>query len=218
MKLITEVVEDLELFTEDDGDGKKNLYLEGIFLQSETKNRNNRIYPREILEREVGRYKKSYIKENRAFGELGHPEGPTINLERVSHMITQLRRSGDHWVGRAKIMRDTPSGKIVEGLLSEGAQLGVSSRGMGSLDERPDGTKLVKDDYYLATAADIVADPSAPNAFVQGIMEGREWIWNNVGLKESDVSNAKYKIDKYYNSKDKEEKLLSALNELFSKI
>ena len=215
MKLITEMVEDLELFSEEDGDGKKSLYLEGIFLQSETKNRNNRIYPREILEREVSRYKKSYIKENRAFGELGHPEGPTINLERVSHMVTQLRRSGDSWVGRAKIMRDTPSGKIVEGLLSEGARLGVSSRGMGSLDERPDGTKLVKDDYYLATAADIVADPSAPNAFVQGIMEGREWIWNNGGLQESDVSNAKYKIDKYYNSKDKEEQILSALNELF---
>lgn len=218
MKLITEIVEDLDVISEEDGDGKKSLFLEGIFLQSETKNRNNRIYPREVLEREVGRYKKKYIKENRAFGELGHPEGPTINLERVSHMVTQLRRSGDHWVGRAKVMRETPSGKIVEGLLNEGAQLGVSSRGMGSLDERPDGTKLVKDDYYLATAADIVADPSAPNAFVQGIMEGREWIWNNGGLKESDVANAKSKIDKYYNSKDSEERILSALNELFSKI
>ena len=217
MKLITEIVEDLEVFEEEDG-GKKSLYLEGIFLQSETKNRNNRIYPREILEREVGRYKKSYIKENRAFGELGHPEGPTINLERVSHMITQLRRSGDSWTGRAKIMRETPSGKIVEGLLNEGAQLGVSSRGMGSLQDQQDGTKVVADDFYLATAADIVADPSAPNAFVKGIMEGREWMWDNGLLRESDVDRARKTIDKHYNSKDKEEQILKALDTLLSKI
>jgi hypothetical protein len=217
MKLITEICEDLEVFEEED-DGKKSLYLEGIFLQSETKNRNNRIYPRSILEREVGRYKKSYIKENRAFGELGHPEGPTINLERVSHMITQLRRSGDSWTGRAKIMRETPSGKIVEGLLNEGAQLGVSSRGMGSLQDQQDGTKLVADDFYLATAADIVADPSAPNAFVKGIMEGREWMWDNGLLRESDVDRARKTIDKHYNSKDKEEQILKALDTLLSKI
>ena len=217
MKLITEICEDLEVFEEEDGD-KKSLYLEGIFLQSETKNRNNRIYPRDLLEREVGRYRKNYIKENRAFGELGHPEGPTINLDRVSHMITQLRRSGDSWTGRAKIMRETPSGKIVEGLLNEGAQLGVSSRGMGSLQDQQDGTKLVADDFYLATAADIVADPSAPNAFVKGIMEGREWMWDNGLLRESDVDRARKTIDKHYNSKDKEEQILKALDTLLSKI
>ena len=186
MKLITEINEDLEVFEiEEDSSGKKSLFLEGVFLQSETLNRNKRLYPRPILEREVKRYKKDYIKENRAFGELGHPEGPTINLERVSHMITDLRRSGNDWVGRAKVLRETPYGKIVEGILKEGAKLGVSSRGMGSLDEQSNGTKIVKDDYYLATAADIVADPSAPNAFVNGIMEGREWVWNNGTIKRT---------------------------------
>ena len=196
MKLITEVNEELEVVEIEEGtDGKKGLYLEGVFLQSETVNRNKRSYPRSILEREVKRYKKDYIKENRAFGELGHPEGPTINLERVSHMITELRRSGDDWIGKAKVMRDTPYGKIVESLLKEGAKLGVSSRGMGSLDEQSTGTKIVKDDFHLATAADIVADPSAPNAFVNGIMEGKEWVWNNGIIQESDVAEMKQKVD-----------------------
>ena len=196
MKLITEVNEELEVVEIEEGtDGKKGLYLEGVFLQSETVNRNKRSYPRSILEREVKRYKKDYIKENRAFGELGHPEGPTINLERVSHMITELRRSGNDWVGKAKVMRDTPYGKIVESLLKEGARLGVSSRGMGSLDEQSNGTKIVKDDFHPATAADIVADPSAPNAFVNGIMEGKEWVWNNGIIQESDVAEMKQKVD-----------------------
>lgn len=196
MKLITEVNEELEVVEIEEGtDGKKGLYLEGVFLQSETVNRNKRSYPRSILEREVKRYKKDYIKENRAFGELGHPEGPTINLERVSHMITELRRSGDDWIGKAKVMRDTPYGKIVESLLKEGAKLGVSSRGMGSLDEQSNGTKIVKDDFHLATAADIVADPSAPNAFVNGIMEGKEWVWNNGIIQESDVAEMKQRVD-----------------------
>ena len=217
MKLITEINEDLEVFEiEEDSSGKKSLFLEGVFLQSETLNRNKRLYPRPILEREVKRYKKDYIKENRAFGELGHPEGPTINLERVSHMITDLRRSGNDWVGRAKVLRETPYGKIVEGILKEGAKLGVSSRGMGSLDEQPNGTKIVKDDYYLATAADIVADPSAPNAFVNGIMEGREWVWNNGTIQENEVAAMKRNLDVPKNKR--EELALQAFEQFLSKL
>ena len=217
MKLITEVNEDLEVFEIEEGaDGKKALYLEGVFLQSETVNRNKRSYPREILEREVKRYKKDYIKESRAFGELGHPEGPTINLERVSHMITDLRRSGNDWTGKAKVMRETPYGKIVESLLKEGAKLGVSSRGMGSLDEQPNGVKLVKDDFHLATAADIVADPSAPNAFVNGIMEGKEWVWNNGAILESDIVRMKQHID--VPKRDREENALKQFELFLSKL
>ena len=217
MKLITEINEDLEVFEiEEDSSGKKSLFLEGVFLQSEMLNRNKRMYPRPILEREVKRYKKDYIKENRAFGELGHPEGPTINLERVSHMITDLRRSGNDWVGRAKVLRETPYGKIVEGILKEGAKLGVSSRGMGSLDEQPNGTKIVKDDYYLATAADIVADPSAPNAFVNGIMEGREWVWNNGNIQENEVATMKRNLD--VPKKKREELALQAFEQFLSKL
>ena len=217
MKLITEINEDLEVFEiEEDSTGKKSLFLEGIFLQSETLNRNKRLYPRPILEREVKRYKKDYIKENRAFGELGHPEGPTINLERVSHMVTDLRRSGNDWIGRAKVLRETPYGKIVEGILKEGAKLGVSSRGMGSLDEQPNGTKIVKDDYYLATAADIVADPSAPNAFVNGIMEGREWVWNNGNIQENEVAAMKRNLD--VPKKKREELALQAFEQFLSKL
>ena len=215
MKLITEICEDLEVFEEEDETGK-NLFLEGIFLQSETKNRNNRIYPQEILEREVKRYKKDYINEDRAFGELGHPDGPTINLERVSHMITSLRKSGTDWIGKAKVLRETPYGKIVEGILKEGAKLGVSSRGMGSLDEQPNGTKVVKDDYYLATAADIVADPSAPNAFVNGIMEGREWVWNNGTIQENEVAAMKRNLDVPKNKR--EELALQAFEQFLSKL
>ena len=217
MKLITEINEDLEVFElEEDSTGKKSLFLEGVFLQSETLNRNQRMYPRPILEREVKRYKKDYIKENRAFGELGHPEGPTINLERVSHMITDLRRSGNDWIGKAKVLRETPYGKIVEGILKEGAKLGVSSRGMGSLDEQSNGTKIVKDDYYLATAADIVADPSAPNAFVNGIMEGREWVWNNGTIQENEVVAMKRNLDVPKNKR--EELALQAFEQFLSKL
>jgi len=217
MKLITEINEDLEVFEiEEDSSGKKSLFLEGVFLQSETLNRNKRMYPRPILEREVKRYKKDYIKENRAFGELGHPDGPTINLERVSHMITDLRRSGNDWVGRAKVLRETPYGKIVEGILKEGAKLGVSSRGMGSLEEQSNGTKIVKDDYFLATAADIVADPSAPNAFVNGIMEGKEWVWNNGIIQENEVSTIKRNLD--VPTKKREELALQAFEQFLSKL
>ena len=217
MKLITEINEDLEVFElEEDSSGKKSLFLEGVFLQSEMLNRNKRMYPRPILEREVKRYKKDYIKENRAFGELGHPEGPTINLERVSHMVTDLRRSGNDWIGRAKVLRETPYGKIVEGILKEGAKLGVSSRGMGSLDEQSNGTKIVKDDYYLATAADIVADPSAPNAFVNGIMEGREWVWNNGNIQDNEVPAMKRNLD--VPTKKREELALQAFEQFLSKL
>ena len=195
MKLITEINEDLEVFELEEEGGKKSLFIEGIFLQSEIKNRNGRVYPKELLEREVERYTGKYIKEKRAFGELGHPEGPTINLDRVSHMVTELSSDGNDWKGKAKVLKETPYGKIVQGILGEGARLGVSSRGMGSIEELQDGTKLVKDDFYLATAADIVADPSAPGAFVQGIMEGKEWVWDNGLLQEQQIEEMQSKIE-----------------------
>ena len=216
MKLITELNEDLEIIELEEAEGKKSLYIEGVFLQSETVNRNKRQYPREILEREVRRYRKDYVKENRAFGELGHPDGPTINLDRVSHMITEIRRSGDDFIGKAKILKSTPNGVIVEGLLKEGAKLGVSSRGMGSLEEQADGTKLVKDDFHLATAADIVADPSAPNAFVQGIMEGREWVWDNGSLHENDLEELKAEVD--VSKKLREERALIAFEKFLAAV
>ena len=187
MKLITEQIEDVHVITEGTGDDKK-LYIEGVFLQSELKNRNGRVYPFKVLEREVGRYNEEYVKTKRALGELGHPDGPTVNLDRVSHRITELRAEGNNFMGKAQIL-DTPMGKIAKSLLGEGVQLGVSSRGMGSIDKRED-TAYVMDDFMLATAADIVADPSAPDAFVNGIMEGKEWVWDNGILKESEV--AKY--------------------------
>jgi len=178
MKLITEINEDLNYLTEAKEDGKKNYFIEGIFMQGNIKNRNGRVYPVEVLDKEVKRYNEQYVSKGRAFGELGHPQGPTINLERVSHMITKLERDGDNYVGRAKIMTETPYGAIVKSLMDEGATLGVSSRGMGSLKQNAKGIAEVQDDFYLATAGDIVADPSAPNAFVEGIMEGAEWIFN----------------------------------------
>tara|TARA_B100000902_G_scaffold394443_1_gene450801 strand:- start:737 stop:1381 length:645 start_codon:yes stop_codon:yes gene_type:complete len=187
MKLITEQIEDVQVITEGTGDNKR-LYIEGVFLQSELKNRNGRVYPFQVLEREVNRYNEEYVKTKRALGELGHPDGPTVNLDRVSHRITELRSEGNNFMGKAQIL-DTPMGKIAKSLLGEGVQLGVSSRGMGSIDRRED-TAYVMDDFMLATAADIVADPSAPDAFVNGIMEGKEWVWDNGILKESEV--AKY--------------------------
>ena len=193
VKLFSEAVEDVEFITEAKENGGKNYKIRGIFMQADVKNRNGRVYPMEILEKEVIKYNKNFIRENRAFGELGHPEGPTVNLERVSHMITELHPDGKNFIGEAKIM-DTPMGKIVKNLMDEGAKLGVSSRGMGSLDSK-NGANYVRDDFYLATAADIVADPSAPNAFVEGIMEGKEWIWNNGALVEAHVANLKKKFD-----------------------
>jgi hypothetical protein len=187
MKLITEQIEDVKILTEEK-DGKKLLYIEGVFLQSELKNRNGRMYPFEVLSREVERYTEEYVKPKRALGELGHPDGPTINLDRVSHRIVDLHAEGHNFIGKAQIL-DTPMGNIAKSLLGEGVQLGVSSRGMGSIDKRED-ISIVRDDFFLTTAADIVADPSAPDAFVNGIMEGKEWIWDNGILKEA-------KVDKY---------------------
>jgi hypothetical protein len=177
MKLIKEHTEEVKLIVEAaKGTGNKEYFIEGVFLQADLKNRNGRVYQKPILEKEVARYTKEYIDKNRAFGELGHPDSPSINLDRVSHMIKSLKLEGNNFIGRAKIM-DTPYGKIVKSLIDEGAQLGVSSRGLGSLVEKG-GVNLVQDDFMLATAADIVADPSAPDAFVEGIMEGKEWIYN----------------------------------------
>ena len=193
VKLFLEAVEDVEYITEVKKDGDKSYKIKGIFLQADIKNRNGRIYPMEILAKEVNKYNRNFIRENRAYGELGHPDGPTVNLERVSHITTSLVPDGKNFIGEAKIM-DTPMGKIVKNLMDEGCKLGVSSRGMGSLQQR-NGANYVKDDFYLATAADIVADPSAPNAFVEGVMEGKEWVWNNGALVESHVAELRKKFD-----------------------
>ena len=183
MKLITETYDDYEILIEGKG---KDMKIQGVFMQAETKNRNGRVYPLGVLQKEVTRYNKELVSKNRAFGELGHPDGPTVNLDRVSHMIEELVPEGNNIIGKAKIL-DTPNCKIVKELLNSGAKLGVSSRGMGTL-EKKGNANYVKDDFYLATAADIVADPSAPQAFVEGIMEGKEWIWDNGILKESEVA------------------------------
>ena len=193
VKLFTESVEEVQYITEDKQGGGKNYKIKGIFLQADIKNRNGRVYPMEVLEKEVNRYNKKFINEKRAYGELGHPEGPTVNLERVSHMVTELYPDGKNFIGEAKIM-ETPMGKIVKSLMNEGGKLGVSSRGMGRLDQK-NGANYVRDDFYLATAADIVADPSAPNAFVEGIMEGKEWVWNNGALLEAELVELKRKFD-----------------------
>lgn len=185
MKLITETVEEIKVITEENN-GVKTLYIQGPFLVAETKNRNGRSYPVSVLENEVNRYMTEYVNKNRAFGELGHPESPTINLERVSHMITNITRNGNVFEGKAKVL-DTPMGKIAKNLMEAGATLGVSSRGMGSL-KNVNGVNVVQPDFYLATAADIVADPSAPGAFVQGIMEGKEWVWDNGLVKEVNIN------------------------------
>lgn len=195
MKLITEINEEVKFISEATDDGRKNMYIEGIFMQAEQKNRNGRMYPLPVMEREVNRYVSDYVNKNRAYGELGHPEGPTINLERVSHMIKELRQEGSNFIGKAKIM-DTPYGNIVKNLINEGACVGVSTRGLGSLKEGRDGTKVVQDDFYLATAADIVADPSAPDAFVQGIMENREWVYVAGRWTERQIEESKEKIKK----------------------
>ena len=193
VKLFSEAVEEVQYLTEAKEGGGKNYKIKGIFLQADIKNRNGRVYPMEILEKEVSRYNKKFINENRAYGELGHPEGPTVNLERVSHMVTKLYPDGKNFIGEAKIM-ETPMGKIVKNIMDEGGKLGVSSRGMGSLDQK-NGANYVRDDFYLATAADIVADPSAPNAFVEGIMEGKEWVWNNGALVEAELVELRRKFD-----------------------
>ena len=214
MKLITENTENIKILTEEKN-GKKNLYIEGVFLQSETKNRNGRIYPFDILNKEVERYNEEYVKAGRALGELGHPDGPSVNLDRVSHKIVELRAEGTNFYGKARIL-DTPMGKIAKSLIDEGVKLGVSSRGMGSLEER-NGAKYVRDDFMLATAADIVADPSAPDAFVQGIMEGKEWVWDNGLLKEYQVSDYKKYISES-TKKNIEERKIKAFHSFISNL
>ena len=194
VKLMSEsTLQDVEYITEQNEDGKKNYKIKGIFMQADIKNKNGRVYPMEILQKEVKRYNKEFINEKRAYGELGHPEGPTVNLERASHMITALYPDGKNFVGEAKVL-STPMGNIVKSLMDEGAKLGVSSRGMGSLEQK-NGANYVRDDFYLATVADIVSDPSAPSAFVEGIMEGKEWVWTHGALLEADLVEMKERIN-----------------------
>jgi hypothetical protein len=216
MKLITELVEDVKYVTEATENGKKNLYIEGIYMQAEKPNRNGRMYRMETLERETKRYNEEYVMKGRAFGELGHPSGPTINLERASHLIKSLKSEGTDFYGRAKIL-DTPYGNIVKNLIDEGATLGVSTRGMGSLKEGKDGVKIVEDDFYLATAADIVADPSAPDAFVRGIMESKEWVWDNGVIREMDINTYKNAIKKA-SSKELTEMKLKVFKDFLGKL
>ena len=216
MKLICEVTEDIKVLVENAPDGKKSYFIEGIFMQGNRENKNKRTYRTETLAREVSRYKTEYIDKNRAYGELGHPSGPTMNLERVSHMIKDLYQEGDNFIVRAKIT-DTPYGNIVSSLMQEGATLGVSSRGLGSLKQR-NGIMEVQDDFYLATPADIVADPSAPDAFVRGIMEGKEWIWDNGIIKENEIAEMKKEINKAAARKLTEEAAIATFSKFINKI
>ena len=214
MKLITEMTENVHYLIEEDSEGKKNHFIHGVFMQAEQKNRNGRVYPLGILENEVGRYSTNFVAKNRAMGELNHPQGPTVNLDRVSHMIKDLKVEGNDIVGKAKLL-DTPMGNIAKNLVTEGAQLGVSSRGMGSLEEK-NGVNYVKDDFMLS-AVDIVADPSAPGAFVNGIMEGKEWIWDNGVIKEHVIDGYKELIEKA-SSRELEEKALFTFRDFLSKL
>ena len=216
MKLITEEVASVKFITEGKG-AKKKMYIEGVFLQGDIKNRNGRMYPVNTLAKEVGRYNESFVKKGRALGELGHPEGPTVNLDRVSHKITSLRQEGNNFVGKAQLL-ETPMGKIAKSLISEGVTLGVSSRGVGSLKENSSGCKVVGEDFMLATAADIVADPSAPDAFVSGIMEGKEWVWEGGILRESLASQTKKHINTLVDQKRLEEHKLNLFNEFLSNL
>jgi len=215
MRLITEVVEDIKVINEETEDGKKNFYIEGIFLQGNIENRNGRRYNTEMLQKEVDRYIREYVEKNRAYGELGHPNGPSINLDRVSHIITELKRDNNNFMGKARIA-NTPMGNIARGIMESGGQLGVSSRGMGSLKE-VNGINEVQDDFYLATAADIVADPSAPDAYVNGIMEGKEWVWDNGLIKEKVVEQHKKEIQKV-SRKSLEEAKLKVFKDFLSKL
>ena len=210
MKLITEEVSDIKFITEGKGSNKK-MYIEGVFLQGNLKNRNGRLYPVDTLSREVNRYNESFVQKGRALGELGHPDGPTVNLDRVSHKITSLKQEGNNFRGKAQLL-DTPMGKIAKSLIGEGVTLGVSSRGVGSLREDRSGCKVVGEDFMLATAADIVADPSAPDAFVNGIMEGKEWVWEGGILREQFVDETKKRINTLVDQKALEENKLNLLN------
>ena len=216
MKLITEEIESVEFLVETKN-GKKSMYIEGVFLQGNIKNRNGRMYPMETLRREVGRYNENHVQSGRALGELGHPEGPTVNLDRVSHKIVSLKESGSNFVGKAKIL-GTPMGKIASSLIDEGVKLGVSSRGIGSLKPTREGLNVVGDDFMLATAADIVADPSAPDAFVEGIMEGKEWVWEGNSFREQLATDTKNKINALAAQKALEEHKLSLFNEFINSL
>ena len=216
MKLITEEISSVKFITEGKG-AKKKMYIEGVFLQGNLKNRNGRMYPVDTLAKEVGRYTESFIKKGRALGELGHPDGPTVNLDRVSHKITELRREGNNFVGKAQLL-ETPMGKIAKSLIAEGVTLGVSSRGIGTLKEDKDGLKVVGEDFQLATAADIVADPSAPDAFVNGIMEGKEWVWEGGILREQFVDETKKRINTLVDQKALEEHKINLFNDFLSNL
>ena len=217
MKLIREEIEDIKILTES-RNGKKSLYIEGVFLQGNIKNRNGRMYPMETLQKEVGRYIKEQVDQGRAVGELGHPDSPTVNLDRVSHKIMSLKESGSNFIGKAKILESTPMGKIASSLLSEGVKLGVSSRGIGSLKPTKEGFNVVSDDFMLATAADIVADPSAPDAFVEGIMEGKEWVWEGSILRERKAEEMKKRVDTLVSQKSLEENKLNLFNEFINSL
>jgi len=216
MKLFTELNEDVKYLVEE-REGKKNYFIEGIIMQAEKENRNGRVYPIAVLEKEVNRYNEQYVSKNRAYGELGHPSGPTLNLERACIMFKSLRREGTDFVGRAKVM-DTPMGNIVKSLINEGASLGISSRGMGSLKENKNGIMEVQSDFYLATAGDIVADPSAPDAFVRGIMEGVDWIWDNGILKAQRLEQYKQEIEQGARSRISEQAAINVFKKFLSDI
>jgi len=216
MKLIREEVESVEFIVEQKN-GKKSMYIEGIFLQGNIKNRNGRMYPMETLRREVGRYNENHVQSGRALGELGHPDGPTVNLDRVSHKIISLRESGSNFIGKAKIL-STPMGKIASSLIEEGVKLGVSSRGIGSLKQTREGVNIVGDDFMLATAADIVADPSAPDAFVEGIMEGKDWVWDGGILREKYAEKTYKQINTLVDQKQLDEQKLSIFNDFLSNL
>ena len=217
MKLIREEIESVKFLVETTKSGKKSLYIEGVFLQGEIKNRNGRMYPMETLRREVGRYNENHVQAGRALGELGHPDGPTVNLDRVSHKIVSLKESGSNFVGKAKIL-NTPMGKIASSLIEEGVKLGVSSRGIGSLRTTKEGVNIVGDDFMLATAADIVADPSAPDAFVEGIMEGKEWVWEGGILREKFAQQTKQRIETYVDQKVLDEHKLGLFNDFINNL
>ena len=216
MKLITEEIEQVEVIVEQ-RDGKKSMFIEGIFLQGDIKNRNGRMYPMNTLRREVERYNENFISSGRALGELGHPDGPTVNLDRVSHKIVSLRESGSNFIGKAKIL-STPMGKIAQNLIDEGVKLGVSSRGLGTLSVNNEGVKIVSDDFMLATAADIVADPSAPDAFVQGIMEGKDWVWDGGIIRERLAEKTYKQVNTLVDQKRLEEQKLNLFNQFLSNL
>ena len=216
MKLIREEIESVEFLVENKN-GKKSMYIEGVFLQGNIKNRNGRMYPMETLRREVGRYSENHITSGRTLGELGHPEGPTVNLDRVSHKIVSLRESGSNFIGKAKIL-STPMGKIASSLIEEGVKLGVSSRGVGSLQQTKEGFAVVGEDFMLATAADIVADPSAPDAFVSGIMEGKEWVWDGGILREKFATKTYKQINTLVDQKKLDEQKLNLFNDFLSNL